>query len=74
MQRSIILRKKIKLRYDDSIFRFECKFNVKSLSSLANSTVSDDIKTYCRSEGDILFESALDGKALVIHTLVEARA
>jgi hypothetical protein len=61
---------KIKLRSavpDDVTFR--CTVKIANVKSLAASMVTDDVRILCREEGDILFRSALDAKALVVSTL-----
>jgi hypothetical protein len=60
----IFLRSEV---HPDSTFRCTVKiFNVKSLAS---SMVTDDVRILCREDGDILFCSAIDAKALVVSTL-----
>jgi hypothetical protein len=63
---------KIKLRSDvadGATFRVTVKLaNVKSLAS---SMVTDDVRILCREDGDILFRSAIDAKALVVSTLTK---
>jgi Proliferating cell nuclear antigen, N-terminal domain len=48
---------------------FRCTVNVAHVKSLASSLVTDDVRILCREEGDILFRSAIDAKALVVNTL-----
>jgi hypothetical protein len=61
---------KIKLRSavaDGQTFR--CTAKIANVKSLAASMVTDDVRILCREEGDILFRSALDAKALVVSTM-----
>lgn len=51
----------------DAIFR--CTVKINNIQSLAKSMVTDDVCIMCRTDGDILFRSAVDEKALVINTL-----
>ena len=48
---------------------FRCAVKVANVKSLASSMVTDDVRILCREEGDILFRSAIDAKALVVSTL-----
>jgi hypothetical protein len=48
---------------------FRCAVKIANIKSLAASMVTDDVRILCREEGDILFRSALDAKALVVSTL-----
>lgn len=61
---------KIQLRSSvpgSSIFR--CTVCLANVKSLAMSMVTDDVRIFCREEGDILFQSAIDTKALFVNTL-----
>lgn len=63
---------KIFLRSDvqpDSTFR--CNIKIFNVKSLASSMVTDDVKILCREDGDMLFCSAIDAKALVVSTLTQ---
>ena len=40
-------------------------------ATLASSMVTDDVRILCREDGDILFRSAIDAKALVVSTLTK---
>jgi hypothetical protein len=53
----------------DAIFR--CTVKISNIKSLANSMVTDDVCIMCRTDGDILFRSAVDEKALVINALTK---
>jgi hypothetical protein len=48
---------------------FRCTVRVANVKSLAASMVTDDVRVHCREEGDLLFRSAIDAKALVVSTL-----
>lgn len=48
---------------------FRCAVKIANVKSLAASMVTDDVRILCREEGDILFRSAIDAKALVVCTL-----
>ena len=48
---------------------FRCTVKLANVKSLASSMVTDDVRIFCREEGDILFRSALDAKALVVSTM-----
>jgi len=50
---------------------FRCAVNVANVKSLASSMVTDDVRILCREDGDILFRSAIDAKALVVSTLTK---
>lgn len=63
---------KIKLRSaveDGTTFR--CTVKIANVKSLAASMVTDDVRILCREEGDILFRSAIDAKALVVSTMTK---
>jgi hypothetical protein len=63
---------KIRLRSevaDGSTFR--CTVKIANVKSLASSMVTDDVRILCREEGDILFRSAIDAKALVVSTMTK---
>lgn len=61
---------KIKLRSAISeAMTFRCTVKVANVKSLASSMVTDDVRVLCREDGDILFRSAIDAKALVVSTL-----
>ena len=65
-------QEKICLRADvpkDSTFR--CTVKLVNIKSLAASMVTDDVRILCREDGDILFRSALDAKALVVSTMTK---
>jgi hypothetical protein len=63
---------KIKLRSEvaDSV-SFRCTIKIANVKSLASSMVTDDVRILCREEGDILFRSAIDAKALVVSTMAK---
>jgi hypothetical protein len=48
---------------------FRCTVKIANVKSLASSMVTDDVRILCREEGDILFRSAIDAKALVVSTM-----
>lgn len=48
---------------------FRCTVKIANVKSLASSMVTDDVRILCREEGDILFRSAIDVKALVVSTM-----
>jgi hypothetical protein len=48
---------------------FRCTVKLANVKSLASSMVTDDVRILCREEGDILFRSAIDAKALVVSTM-----
>lgn len=50
---------------------FRCTVKVANVKSLASSMVTEDVRILCREEGDILFRSAIDAKALVVSTLIK---
>lgn len=54
---------------DTSTFR--CMVKLSNVKSLASSMVTDDVRILCREEGDILFRSAIDAKALVVSTMTK---
>lgn len=54
---------------DGSTFR--CAVKIANVKSLASSMVTDDVRILCREEGDILFRSAIDAKALVVSTMTK---
>ena len=54
---------------DSSTFR--CTVKIANVKSLASSMVTDDVRILCREEGDILFRSAIDAKALVVSTMTK---
>ena len=54
---------------DTSTFR--CTVKIANVKSLASSMVTDDVRIMCREEGDILFRSAIDAKALVVSTMTK---
>ena len=49
---------------------FRCTVKVANIKSLAASMVTEDVRLLLREDGDILFRSAIDAKALVVSTLV----
>jgi hypothetical protein len=50
---------------------FRCTVKIFNVKSLASSMVTDDVRILCREDGDILFCSAIDVKALVVSTLTK---
>jgi hypothetical protein len=50
---------------------FRCTVKIANVKSLASSMVTDDVRILCREEGDILFRSAIDAKALVVSTMTK---
>lgn len=62
----IMLRSDVK---ENGIFRVT--LNVANVKSLASSMVADAVRILCREDGDILFRSALDAKALVVSTFTK---
>jgi hypothetical protein len=50
---------------------FRVTLNVANVKSLASSMVADAVRILCRADGDILFRSALDAKALVVSTFTQ---
>lgn len=50
---------------------FRCTIKVSNIKSLAASMVTNDVTIRCREEGDMLFRSAIDAKALVVSTLTK---
>jgi hypothetical protein len=50
---------------------FRCTVKIANVKSLASSMVTDDVRVLCREEGDILFRSAIDAKALVVSTMTK---
>lgn len=50
---------------------FRCTVRVANVKSLAASMVTDDVRILCREDGDILFRSAIDAKALVVSTMTK---
>jgi len=50
---------------------FRVSVKMSNLKSLAHSMVAQDVRIYCREDGDILFRSALDDRALVVSTVVK---
>jgi hypothetical protein len=53
---------------------FRCTIKIANIKSLAASMVTDDVRILCREDGDILFRSAIDEKALVVSTLTKKLA
>jgi hypothetical protein len=61
---------KIRLRADlPPGATFRCTVKVANVRSLAASMVFDDVRVLCREAGDLLFQTALDTKALIVNTL-----
>lgn len=50
---------------------FRCTVKIVNVKSLASSMVTEDVRILCREEGDILFRSAIDAKALVVSTFTK---
>lgn len=63
----------IKLRTDinEAGTTFRCTMNLENIKPLATSMVTDTVRILCREEGDILFRSAIDKKALVVSVLTK---
>jgi len=63
---------KISLRSDVPIgVNFRATVKVANVKSLASSMATEDVRILCREDGDILFRSAIDAKALVVSTLTK---
>jgi hypothetical protein len=51
---------------------FRAVANLGNLKALASSMVTDSIRIFCRSQGDLLFQSAINEKALVVSCLTKS--
>ena len=51
---------------------FRATIKVSNVKTLAASMVADAVRVFCREDGDFLFRSAIDDRAIVVNTLIRS--
>lgn len=50
---------------------FSLTINLPNIKAVANSMITDLVKIFCRENGDIVFRSAIDDKALILNAVIK---